>query len=149
MICWLLSLLMKPHHIWNLCLNLLTTCSNLLYHGGTLSTKENTSLFSMLIKILLVFILKWNSINQIYYYEIWKIHWFVWSVIVIYIFTRNVLLFFSLQTLALHFYKHGCANLRNFKSKVFFFLLCAWVILIVFLLYINLHNVIDNLKWKV
>ena len=41
---------------------------------------------------------------------------------------------------------------RTYKilnQSIFFFSLCVWVILIVFLLYINLHNVIDNLKWKV
>ena len=54
-------------------------------------------------------------------------HWSVWSVIVIYIFARNVLLFFSLLTLALHFIaKHETASLYNFKSNDFFFLaLCV------------------------
>ena len=78
-----------------------------------------------------------------------KNSWFVWSVIVIYI-LQEMFFYFLVYKLWHYIFiaKHDCASLCNFKSNDFFFLLCVWVVLIVNLPYINLHNVINNLKWK-
>ena len=150
MIWWLLYLLTKPLQIWNLCLNLLTIDQIYTILEWPWVPRENTSPFLMLIKILLEFILKWNSTDQIYYYEIWN------SLVCV---VCNCYLYFRKKcSFIFYFTNFGITflllnmRLRAYiilNQMIFSFLLCVWVVLVVNLPYINLRNVINTLKWKV